>query len=60
MDEEILVSKAFLEQLYGVLDKFDYGLQGDDGDTAELKAELSLDWFYFTKNRLENLLNENS
>ena len=56
MDEEITIQKSFLEQIYLVLNKFDYEFQHDDGDTADLNAEFSLDYFYSVKSRLEYLL----
>lgn len=56
MDEEIAIQKSFLEQIYSILNKFDYKEQYDDGDTAELSAEFSLDYFYSVKNELEYIL----
>ena len=57
MNEEILVSKSLLEFIYSILDKFDYE-QPDDGDFAEFKGEVSLDWFYGIKHDLERILNK--
>ena len=57
MDEEILVSKSLLKFIYSILDKFDYE-QPDDGDFAEFKGEVSLDWFYGIKHDLERILNK--
>jgi len=56
MDKEITIQKSFLEQIYSILNKLDYEEQYDDGDTAELKAQFSLDYFYSVKNELEYIL----
>ncbi len=58
MDEEFLISKALLQSILNLLQMFDYENTCDDGDTAELKADISLDWFYHIKNTLEIKLND--
>ena len=59
MDEEILISKSLLQSIFNLLQMFDYEVTFDEGDTAQLKADISLDWFYYNKNELEKILNKN-
>lgn len=59
MDEQILVQKSLLQSIFNLLQMLDYEDTCDDGDTAQLKAEISLDWFYYVKNHLEKVINEN-